>query len=306
MQQDKMTFSRKQIDERKIIAAHPKRRPWASRIKFQMERGGFEFPESCTILAANGALIELDVVEGEGVHEARTVSMSVSGFSSASTAESQGLKLSASILWAAVSRRVPLRLNYHTPFPSVVFDRTQQRGGGASLSMTGYGYSRFSGFVDELRDIFDSQADVDIKLLISMELFTSARLEATERTRFLGVVSSLEPMVTQEPYGEVVSKLVDQYLSMLTEAAISEDVRNSLRGSIQRLKNESVGFAIKKLIRNSFPGDDKAITLVGHAYDVRSKILHNGQVDDDLDLLTHDLEGLVRRLIAHQLDRNLS
>ena len=78
-----------------------------------------------------------------------------------------------------------------------------------------------------------------------------------------------------------------------------------MRGSIERLKNESVGFSIKKLIRNSFPGDDKAITLVSHAYDIRSKILHNGQVDYDLDLITNELEGLVRRLIAHRLDRNL-
>lgn len=300
-----MTFSRRQIDERKIIADHPKRRPYASRIKFQLEQGGFEFPQSCTILAANGALIELNVVEGAGVDVARTVSMSVSGFSSASTAENQGLKLSAAILWAAISRRVPLRLNYHTPYPSIVFDRTQQRGGGVSMSGTMYSYSRFSGFVDKMQEIFDSQSDVNIKLLISMELFTSARLEATERTRFLGLVSSLEPMATQEPYGEVITNLVDQYLSMLKKTSISEDVRNSLRGSIQRLKSESVGFAIKKLIRNSFPSDDKAITLVSHAYDVRSKILHDGQADDDLELITSDLEGLVRRLIAHQLDLNL-
>lgn len=300
-----MTFSRKQIDERKIIADHPIRRPYASRIKFQLEQGGFEFPKSCTIFAANGALIELNVVEGEGVDVARTVSMSVSGFSSASTAESQGLKLSASILWAAISRRVPLRLNYHTPYPSIVFDRTQQRGGGSSFSATGYSYSRFSGFVDKMQEIFDSQTDVDINLLISMELFTSARLEATERTRFLGLVSSLEPMATQEPYGDVVTNLIDQYLSMLHETSVPEDVRNSLRGSIQRLKNESVGFSIKKLVRNSFPGDDKAITLVSHAYDVRSKILHNGQVDDDLEFITNELEGLVRRLIAHRLDQKL-
>lgn len=301
-----MTFSQKQIDERKIIADHPIRRPYASRINFQMEQGGFEFPKSCTILAANGALIELNVVEGEGVDVARTVSMSVSGFSSASTAENQGLKLSAAILWAAISRRVPLRLNYHTPYPSIVFDRTEQRGGGISLSSTMYSYSRFSGFVDKMREIFDSQTDIDPKLLISMELFTSARLEATERTRFLGLVSSLEPMATQEPYGDVVANLIDQYLSMLHKIAIAEDVRNSLRGSIQRLKNESVGFSIKKLIRNSFPCDDKAITLVNHAYDVRSKILHNGQVDDDLGFITNELEGLVRRLIAHRLDLNLT
>jgi hypothetical protein len=300
-----MTFSRKQIDERKMIADHPKRRPYASRIKFQLQRGGFEFPKSCTILAANGSLIDLQVVQGDGSHQARTVSVTVRGFSSASIAENQGLKLSAAILWAAVSRRVPLRLNYHTPFPSIVFDRTQQSGGGNSLSADGYGCYSFSGFIDKLRDIFDSNSDVDPRLLISMELFTSARLEATERTRFLGLVSSLEPMSTQEPYGEEVTILVEQYLSMLKKSSISEDVRNSLRGSIQRLKNESVGFAIKKLIRNSFPGDNEAIALVSNAYDVRSKILHNGQVDNDLDLITNNLEGLVRRLIAYRLNQTL-
>lgn len=138
-----------------------------------------------------------------------------------------------------------------------------------------------------------------------MELFTSARLEATERTRFLGLVSSLEPLATQELHGGDVPELIDNYLSMLRDASISEEIRNSLRSSINNLKKESVGFAIKKMIRSAFPEDRNAISLVGHAYDVRSQILHNGQADEDLDLIARDVEALVRKIIVHQIDKSI-
>lgn len=47
--------------------------------------------------------------------------------------------------------------------------------------------------VQLVNQIFSANIDVDEKLLVSMELFASARLETTERTRFVGLVSSLEP-----------------------------------------------------------------------------------------------------------------
>lgn len=300
-----MTFTRRQVDERKAIHERPKRRPYASRVKFELNRGGFEFPEACTILGENGSLIELEVTEGHSVGETRQVSVAVRGFATAAIAEEQGLKLSAAVLWAAITRGVPLRLNYHTPFPSIVYDRTIKTGGGLSMSADAYTYSKFSYFVESLRKVFDRDGKPDAKLLVAMELFTSARLEATERTRFLGMVSSLEPIAFQQLHGETVDALVDEYLVMLKSCEICEAVKNSLRGSIQRLKMESVGFAIKRLIQETLPDDQSAIPLVTHAYNVRSKLLHDGQADADLDTVTRRLELLVRRLIARRLNIEL-
>jgi hypothetical protein len=129
-----------------------------------MEQGGFEFPESCSILISDGSVIELKVIEGQGVGERRTVSMSVEGFSSASNAEKQGLKLSAAILWAAVAQHVPLRLNYHTPFPSIVYDRTQPKNRGIFISGNAYSYSRFPIFIEKIQQIFESQSLFDNKI----------------------------------------------------------------------------------------------------------------------------------------------
>jgi len=300
-----MTFTRQQIDERKAIGERPKRRPYASKVAFELNRGGFEFPESCSILVHNGSVIELNVATGKGVGEPRQVNVAIQGFASASVAEENGLKLSQAILWAAITRRVPLRLNYHTPYPSIVYDRTLQRGGGFSMTADGYVYSKFDHFVESLKELFDRDDPLDPKLLVSMELFTSARLEATERTRFLGMVSSLEPIAEQRAHAPAVAEMVDDFLQHLNDRTIDDSVRNSLRGSIQRLKQESVGFAIKRMIRELLPDETTAVALVTHAYNIRSSLLHDGQADADLDVITRDLEQLIRRLIAVRLGREL-
>jgi len=51
-----------------------------------------------------------------------------------------------------------------------------------------------------INQVLSKKIDFDPKLLISMELFASARLESTERARFIGLVSSLEPLTAQESY----------------------------------------------------------------------------------------------------------
>lgn len=300
-----MTFSRRQITERRAIEERPNRRPYASKVAFELNRGGFEFPESCSILAANGSVIELLVADGRGVNESRQVNVSVRGFATASIAEENGLKLSQAILWAAITRRVALRLNYHTPHPSIVFDRTVRTGGGPSVSASGYVYSKFEHFVESVKDVFDSDDAPNLKLLVSMELFTSARLESTERTRFLGMVSSLEPIAEQLIHAPAVVELVDGFIQQLNGTAMDESVKNSLRGSIQRLKQESVGFAIKRMIHESFPNETSAVELVTHAYQIRSSLLHDGHADADLNLIAHDLEQLIRRLIAVRLGKQL-
>lgn len=300
-----MTFTRRQIEERRAIQERPKRRPYASRVAFELNCGGFEFPESCSIFAENGSVIELKVMDGKSVSESRKVKVAVRGFASAAIAEENGLKLAQAILWAAITRRVPLRLNYHTPYPSIVYDRTVNTSGLLSMSAGGYAYSRFSYFVDSVKDIFDSDERPDLRLLVSMELFTSARLEATERTRFLGMISSLEPIADQRDHAPTVAEMVNGFLQQLNDTTMDESVKNSLRGSIQRLKQESVGYAIKRMIRESLPEDSKAVDLVTHAYSIRSSLLHDGYADADLDLITHDLEQLIRRLIAIRLGRTL-
>lgn len=301
-----MTFTRRQINERKAIEQRPKRRPYASKVSFELNRGGFEFPESCTVLARNGSVIELNVATGKGVDEPRQVNVAIRGFASASVAEENGLKLSQAILWAAITRRVPLRLNYHTPYPSIVYDRTLLKcGRDFSMTADAYVHSKFDHFVESLKDLFDRDDPLDRKLLVSMELFTSARLEATERTRFLSMVSSLEPIAVQRDHAPAVAEMVDGFLQQLSDTTIDESVRNSLHGSIQRLKQESVGFAIKRMIRELLPDDSTAVDLVTHAYNIRSSLLHDGQADADLDVITQDLEQLIRRLIAVRLGRQL-
>lgn len=298
-------YNKRQCLERRAIIERMVTRPYASQVAFEIGIGGYEFPRACSILGSNGSIIELQTKKGEKEDEVRTISVSQRGFATASEAEKEGLKLSQAILWSAIVRQTPLRLTYHTPYPTLVYDRTSS---GMTLICDSrmYTFAMFPQFVETLMDGLDIPGEVDKKLLVSMELFTSARLEATERTKFLGLVSSLEPIADQKPYGTEVSDLLDSFIATLGKTEINSTTKDSLRGSLLRLKQESVSYAIRRMIGEMLPNDPSAIELVKHAYDVRSKLLHDGHADADLVSIASELDSLVRRLISIRFGKPLA
>ena len=127
--------------------------------------------------------------------------------------------------------------------------------------------------------------EFDPKLLISMELFASARLESTERAKFIGLVSALEPLAGQEPYNnEEVDNLISSFISKINDSkTIPEKARNSLTGRVRSLSKESISQAISRFVGIYFPENTEVIKSVKEAYDIRSSILHEGTFDADLD-----------------------
>lgn len=163
-----------------------------------------------------------------------------------------------------------------------------------------------SRMVELVKEIFSANIDVDEKLLVSMELFASARLETTERARFVGLVSSLEPLAQQKAYDNPeLKQLVESFVEQLKTTSIPEDIKSSLNGRINGLKNESISRAIRRLVKEHFPENLDAVSTVEEAYDIRSKILHEGAFDADLAQKSNEIEDIIRQIYSCRLNSNL-
>lgn len=223
----------------------------------------------------------------------------VEGFATAGEAEKKGLEVAFGILWGAISENYSVRLQYQTPLPCVVYDRTRQ-GSGAFLTMSatvmlGKPLASIAAAIDEG---LTSTAKSNEKLLLAMELFASARQESTERSRFIGLVSSLEPLAEQQGYASEVLAVVDQFKTRIKDLKLLPHIEASLLGRTESLSTESVSSAIYRLVKETLPGDSDALQIIKEAYDLRSRILHDGTTDADLNQKSREVETVVRRVIA--------
>lgn len=293
---------------RNLISGSPAKRPYGASIGILLgssNRFGFE-GETC-LLVQNDLVVRLiPRVRKEGEFEVQDFSAFVEGFATASEAEQAGLKLALSILWASVSMECPLRLQYHTPLPSIVYDRTRSRG--LTLFGTAHGVLTTPAppIVDIIDQVFSSNTPVNPKLLVSMELFAGARLETTERARFIGLVSALEPLAQQKSLGPDIKRFIKETIKSLGNSSdINEDLYPSLKGRLNELVRESVTQAILRLVRAHLQADESAIEKVKEAYAIRSRILHEGSTDTDLNQKSAEIQGIIRRIYASIIGRDL-
>jgi len=304
-------MSKKKPEPRQIIDESPKRHPYGAKVGIILDVGdelGFN-GEAC-LLVDDKSIVRISPLQDEsqfGRQQPQKLDVYVEGFATAAEAEQKGLKLSLALLWEAVSRKHPLRLDYHTPRPCMVYDRTQESGSGCMATASATVIMNSSKMVELVNQIFSANIDVDEKLLVSMELFASARLETTERARFVGLVSSLEPLAQSEAYENAeLKELVDSFVAQLNKTtSIPENIKSSLNGRINGLKKESISQAIRRLVKDHFPENPDAVSTVEEAYKIRIKILHDGAFDADLEQKSNEIEDIIRQIYSRILKLEL-
>jgi hypothetical protein len=299
------------------IDREPRRRPYAARIDFFLGEGiQLSLDGPASLLAADDAIVGLDLAPDQPLGPLKHLKRyraSIEGFATASHAEAMGLKLALALLWSAITKAFTMRLDYHAPLPCVVYDRSNVSGG---ISFRAYGsvFSRATAadFADMMRDVLATPMEVDRRLLLSMELFSAARLEVSDRAKFLGLVSSLEPLAFQAEYPNSVLQLIDSLRDQLQSTDLNglsnieaSNVKASLDGRLQQLRRESIRQALLRVIRELFPGDEASVKTIDGAYALRSEMLHHGTTDPYLDRKTHAIEQIIRRLYAKRIGKPL-
>ncbi|MCX5812773.1 MAG: HEPN domain-containing protein [Proteobacteria bacterium] len=221
------------------------------------------------------------------------------GFATAGEAEKKGLEIAFGILWGAISENYSVRLQYQTPLPCVVYDRSRQ-GSGAFLtaSATVIFGKPLASITNAIDEGLSSKESGNEKLMLAMELFASARQESTERSRFIGLVSSLEPLAEQQVFTPEISTVIDHFKGQIKDLKLPSRIEASLLGQTEGLYTESVSSAIRRLINETLPDDSKALHVIEDAYNLRSRILHDGTTDADLNQKSREVEAVVRQVIA--------
>lgn len=301
------------------IENEPRRRPYAARVDFLLGEDvelSFEYP-AC-LLSTSQAILQMRLAPEQPMgplQHLKKFRIEVAGFTKASEAEAAGLHLAIALLWAAVSKRFTMRLDYHTTLPCIVYDRTISSSGGVSLSGFAKSYWPLSthDFAELLEeDVLDYTRPVDQQLLLSMELFAAARLEVSDRARFISLVSSLEPLALSSNNPESIQNLISAFEKQLESVEVSElpmdeisILKNSLKGRLEELRKESIRQVILRVVRELLPGDRIALKIIDDAYSLRSNILHEGIIDPYLDRKVVHIEGIIRRMYASKIGKDL-
>lgn len=301
-----MANTRSSTDERSVIFGNPEKRPYGARLEFQVFHvGSLGDMENVSILLDSGAVASLAPARQPSWAGGRSFELRLEGFSTAAAAEAQGRQLSQALLWMAVSLNHGLRLGYRTREPAAVFERL--RSSGVSVWAEGSVVWKPQTIVKQLIDGF-SAPTLDPKTLLSMEIFPSSSLEASDRAAFLTAVSALEPLTKAQPLGEPVDAFVDGCLVSLRAAPIDQPHRASLEGRLNELRHESVRQALRRFMTTRLPDRPAAAELADAAYKLRSELIHEGQLSDyDVDLAaeTRKIGNLLRLIYSRTLGLSL-
>jgi hypothetical protein len=294
-------------EERMIIFGKPEKRPYGARLEFQVIDGGsLGRVEGVAILLESGAVASLAPVRQPSSEGGRRFEFRLEGFPTAALAEAQGRQLSQAILWMAISLNYGVRLRYHTQEPAVVFERLTSPGASmwaeASISYNPQLVLKqfIAGFAAPI---------ADAHTLLSMEIFASSSLEASDRAAFLTAVSALEPLAEVQALGLPVDAFVDGCHSLLqTIPSIDRQHVASLEGRLNQLRHESIRQALLRFISTRLPDHPTAPDIADTAYRLRSDLIHNGRFSDyDVDVAaeTRKISNLLRLIYARSLKLSL-
>jgi len=151
--------------------------------------------------------------------------------------------------------------------------------------------------VERFDTAFKRFQKVPYRLLLSMELCASSRLESNTRSRLLLLVSAFEALAEQRDFSKQLGGLIANLQDVLSEAELADEaLRASLKGQIDRMARESVRRAIRRMLgRHSLISEADAAT-VEKAYGARSDILHDGKRVPELDAMANELDNMLMRL----------
>jgi hypothetical protein len=287
--------------ERAIIFGQPAKRQYGARLRFHVQHDGvIGQMENAAILLDSGAVVTLAPARQNSWEGGRNFELKLEGYSTATEAEAQGLKLSQAILWSSISLNHGVRLTYRTKMPATIFDRTASPG--MTLLADGTVGSSAEFFLKNFKDGF-AAPPTDPQTLLSMEIFCSSSLETSDRAAFLTAVSALEPLAQAQFLETPIRDFVNSCLISLGALPIDEPTRASLKRRIELLQRESIGQALRRTVSEKLPDHPTAAKVVSSAYSLRSKLIHSGVADYDIDLAneTRKISALLRLLYARTL-----
>jgi hypothetical protein len=142
------------------------------------------------------------------------------------------------------------------------------------------------------------------RIRVAVEIFVSSFFEGSQYAKYLSRITVLEVLKEQRDYPAEVQDAVGRWQGEVREfrqsGVIDQPTANSLYGSLRWLKQESLGRAISRLVAETL--DQKAAEEADRLYNIRHRIVHDGELTlnlaDDLTSLTQLVQRLLQTLLT--------
>ncbi len=148
------------------------------------------------------------------------------------------------------------------------------------------------------------------KQVLACEIYASSFFDVSPRSRFITLVTVVEALLEPLKRANEVEALVEEFKAKTRQSTIDQSTRNSIIGSLERLRHQSISQAgcafAGRLIPNELFDGQSSADFFSRCYELRSQILHRGKREDesvDVLYLANIMEGFVAKLLLAVLTR---
>jgi hypothetical protein len=137
------------------------------------------------------------------------------------------------------------------------------------------------------------------KQTLAAQLYNQSHFLSSDTARFVTLISAVEALSEQSNRSPVAVALIAQMIQMTAAAGdLKEGERKSLKDALGNLRRVSIGSTCRALVKMHCGAP--AAKYFTRAYDIRSKLVHEGEPPPGTDLAAElrDLDTLVRHLVV--------
>ena len=147
------------------------------------------------------------------------------------------------------------------------------------------------------------------KQLLASEIYASSFFDVSARSRFITLVTAVEALLELRRHSNEVKELVKDFIAKTQLSTVGQQTKDSIIGGLGRLTHQSISqagrtLADRVILNERFDGQSPA-DFFTRCYDLRSRILHHGTIEDDsVDMLhlANVMESFVARLLLEELN----
>ncbi len=147
------------------------------------------------------------------------------------------------------------------------------------------------------------------KQVLASEIYASSFFDTSARSRFITLVTAVEALLEPPKHSDEVQTLVAEFEAATRQSTIDESTKESIIGSLGRIRYQSIMQAGRTLVRRLIPSErfdgQSSADFFARCYDRRSKLLHQGTIAGELvDMrdLANTMENFVARLLLAALN----
>lgn len=146
-------------------------------------------------------------------------------------------------------------------------------------------------FSEQIATAFRNSLVLTEKQILAAELYCASFFDVSFRSRLITLVTAVEALLEPALRSQYAQTLVSTMETMVRQTAIDESTKEAMIGSLQWLRQDSIGQAGRDLCTR-FLGSTEYFGMVAsrffsYCYELRSQILHFGKpTEGAVDLLT--------------------